>query len=458
MRRVLVVGLDCVPPALAFERFSEVMPRLSALRERGTWGSLRSTVPPITVPAWTCMVSGRDPGELGLYGFRNRVPRSYALSLPTSGDVRVKRVWDYLGEAGRKVAPLFVPLTFPPSPVRGVMASCFLTPTAEDRWTFPASLGLELEERFGPYHMDVADYRSDEPERILAELHAMGEQHFAIARHVWESRKPDFLMMVEMGPDRFHHAFYRHLDPAHPGHEPLHPLVERGRAYYAFLDAQLGALVDAAGDDTTFLVLSDHGARPLEGGIAINEVLRRAGWLTLKNEPTSPAPLTADLVDWSRTRAWGEGGYYARVFLNVAGREPEGVVRSEDIERVGNELETLLAEVTRPDGSPLGARVVRPEREYRETRGTPPDLMVFFGDLAYRSVGTVGTAGIHTAGDDLGPDGCNHDWDGIFVMSGGGAPARGELEGLSIYDVTKTVLGLLEVGAPEGLMGTDRSA
>ncbi len=437
------------------------MPRLTELRGRGTWGKLRSTVPPITVPAWTCMVSGRDPGELGLYGFRNRVPRTYDLAVPTSADVKVKRVWDLLGEAGKKVAALFVPLTWPPTPVRGAMASCFLTPTDEDQWTFPQGLKDELTARHGEYRMDVADYRSDEPDRILEELYAMGEQHFAMARDVWESRDPDFMMMVEMGPDRFHHAFYRHLDPAHPDHDPGHPLVAEGRRYYAFLDDKVGELIDmaeSAGDDTTVMVVSDHGARPLEGGIAINEVLRREGWLTLKSEPDGAGPLRPEMVDWSRTRAWGEGGYYARIFLNVAGREPEGIVSpGEEEERALAELRELLLGVPAPDGSVMETRVVDPRQEYRKTRGQPPDLMVFFGDLRLRSVGTVGIDGIYTRGDDIGPDACNHDWDGIFVMAGGGQPARGEVTGLSIYDVTRTSLGLLGVHAPTDLLGTDRS-
>ena len=97
---MMVIGLDCAPPRLVFERYRGVMPNLSALMERGTWGALRSSEPPITVPAWTCMVSGRDAGELGLYGFRNRVAGRDRAAIGDGRDVRVKRVWDWLGEHG----------------------------------------------------------------------------------------------------------------------------------------------------------------------------------------------------------------------------------------------------------------------------------------------------------------------------------------------------------------------
>src|SRR5690349_8594409 len=109
----MLIGLDCVPPALAFERYAELMPCLSRLRARGSWGRLRSTVPPITVPAWTAMISGRDPGELGLYGFRARQPDAYGLRTIDSRDVRCERVWDVLARHDKRSSVLFVPPSYP---------------------------------------------------------------------------------------------------------------------------------------------------------------------------------------------------------------------------------------------------------------------------------------------------------------------------------------------------------
>ena len=76
-RKVLVDGLDSAPPRLIFEVFRKEMPTLSGLIERGAHGRLESTNPPITVPAWTAMMSSKDPGQLGCYGFRNRKDHSY---------------------------------------------------------------------------------------------------------------------------------------------------------------------------------------------------------------------------------------------------------------------------------------------------------------------------------------------------------------------------------------------
>ena len=221
--RVMVIGLDCAAPELVFGRYLDAMPNVARMMRLGTWGPMRSSEPPITVPAWTCMVSGRDAGELGLYGFRNRVEGSTALRLASSKDVRVKRLWDWLGENGHSVAPLFVPLTSPPSPVRGHLVSGFMHPGGDAPWSFPRGLENEIESRFGAYQPDVDDFRGDDLDRIHRDIVAMTDQHFEIARYIWNDKEPDFMMMVEIGVDRFHHAFWRHIDPRHPRHDSDNP-------------------------------------------------------------------------------------------------------------------------------------------------------------------------------------------------------------------------------------------
>ncbi|MGB8329883.1 MAG: alkaline phosphatase family protein [Polyangiales bacterium] len=456
-RTMMVIGLDCAAPELAFGRYRDAMPNLSALMASGTWGPLRSSEPPITVPAWTCMVSGRDPGELGLYGFRNRVVGATELRLATGRDVRVKRVWDWLGEHGYRVAPLFVPLTSPPTPVRGQMVSGFMWPGTGAPWCFPRELEGELTDLFGPYRADVENFRADDLGRIYGEIVAMTEQHTEIAAHVWSRKKPDFMMMVEIGLDRFHHAFWRYIDPKHPRHEPGNPWEHLGREYYGLLDAQIGRLCNLADEGATVLVVSDHGARAMRGGFCINEWLIQRRYLVLREDPPTSGSLEHALVDWKRTTAWAEGGYYGRVFLNVAGREPDGFVAPDQVRTIVARLRAELQNARDDEGHrvPVSARI--PEQHYRAARGFPPDLMVYFDDLSLRAIGTVGIGRILVSDNDTGPDGCNHDWNGIFVMSGGDTPARGYVEGAEIYDVTPTILGAFGVPSPPTILGRDWS-
>jgi predicted AlkP superfamily phosphohydrolase/phosphomutase len=455
-RRVLLIGLDCVPPLLAFDRFAHLMPNLSGLIARGAHARLRSTHPPITVPAWTAMLSGRDPGELGLYGFRKRVAGSYRLELATSADVTHERVWDVLARHGLRSSVVAVPPSSPPFAVHGELVSCFLTPGPDSPHTYPAQLSGELRARFGAYIPDV-EVRQSERAGLEQALTTMTRQHFAIARHLWTTREPDFMALVEIGPDRLHHAFYADLDVDHPEHDPEGPYVGVGERYYALLDRELGALVQLTDDDTAVLVASDHGARPLHSAFRINEWLVQQGFLKLKYLPAQPAPLQAAWVDWPQTTAWAEGGYYARVFLNVRGREPEGALAPSEAPRVLERLQRGLAEVRGPSGELWRNAVDTPASLYREVRGTAPDLLAIFDQLNVRPIATVGSHGLYAARDDRDADTCNHDVHGIFVCAGAGVDARGELPECAIQDVGVTALALLGVPAPSDWLGRDRS-
>jgi len=443
--RIAVIGLDCAEPSLALDAWLDELPNLASLVRAGAAGRLRSVDPPITVPAWSCMMTGLEPGDLGIYGFRNRSTHDYAtMHTADSRAVTAERLWHRFGRAGRRSIVLGVPQTYPVAPIDGVLVADFLTPDPRrDQYTHPPELRDEIERVAGDYQVDVRNFRSDDRDRILAEVYAMTEQHFTVARHLLDTREWDFFMMVEIGLDRLHHAFWRYLDPAHPAHEPGHRHGGVIKSYYQYLDDEIGELLERFDDDTVVMVVSDHGARPMEGAICINDWLVQEGYLHLRS-PAAPGTTLRDAdVDWSRTRAWGEGGYYCRLCLNVAGREPEGVVEPAGYEALRDELIERLEALPGP-GGPIGTRVHRPEDLWRERRGIPPDLVVYFGDLAWRSNGTLGHGRHYTFENDTGPDDANHARHGLWVMAGPGVSA-GPLEDAALVDVAPTVLQLAEL-------------
>jgi predicted AlkP superfamily phosphohydrolase/phosphomutase len=437
--KVAVIGLDCVPPELVFEQWADQLPTFKSLREQGWWGPLKSITPPITVPAWSCMMSSRDPGELGIYGFRNRKDYSYdGLIFANSEAVKEDRVWDILSRAGKNVIVIGVPGTFPPRPVRGSMVGCFLTPSANADFTYPSDLKPELAMRFGPYILDVENFRSEEKEATLEQIYRMTEQRFGMARYLAKTRPWDFLMMVEMGTDRIHHAFWKFCDPTHPRYEKGNPYENVMQEYYRFLDAQMARLLPLLGD-ATVLVVSDHGAQKMEGGICVNEWLQQEGYLRLAEPPQGVTRIAKARIDWSRTKVWGEGGYYSRIFLNVEGREPQGTVPQAEYEALRDELKRKLEAMPDHQGRPLGTRAYKPQEIYRAVRGVPPDLVVLFGDLRWRSVGSVGLGSIYTFENDTGPDDANHSMQGIFILRQPGGSGQ-RLEGLSLFDIAPTIL------------------
>ncbi len=454
--KVAIIGLDCAAPALVFDRWREELPNLKRLIDSGCHGRLLSTNPPITVPAWACMMASKDPGQLGIYGFRNRKDHSYdGYSIANATALREDAIWHRLGKAGKKVIVLGVPPSYPPKALNGIQVGCFLTPTTQHPYTHPPEVREEVEEASGGYVVDVEGFRTDDKEALLGRIHDKTRKHFAVAKHFLKTKPWDFFMMVEMGVDRIHHGFWKYSDPAHSKYEKGNPFEHAIRDYYRYCDREVGELLALLPEDTAVLVVSDHGAKKLDGGICFNEWLIQKGYLALESYPSEPTPIGKMKIDWSKTAAWGDGGYYGRLFMNVKGREPQGTVEPGDYEKVRTRLVSEIEAITDPDGRNIGSKAYRPEEIYRERRGVPPDLLVYFGDLDWRSIGSVGLKTIHTFENDTGPDDANHDWHGIFIMkTPDGTPGpRGELKGLRIYDVAPTVLRLFGMDPDPGMIG-----
>ncbi|MEA5466698.1 alkaline phosphatase family protein [Leptothoe sp. PORK10 BA2] len=453
--RLIIIGLDCMEPSLVFEQWRDDLPNLSRLMSQGSYGRLESSIPAITVPAWSCMMTGRDPGELGIYGFRNRATRDYQnMAIADGRAVRFPRLWDYLGDAGWKVAALSVPGTSPPYKVNGSMVSCFLTPSPQVTFTHPPELGEQIRRWMPDFMMDVPEFRSEDKAEILSNIHKLCDQRFTLAEKLIAQDQPDFLMLVDMGVDRIHHAFWKPMDPRHPDYVPGMPFSTAIHDYYCYVDQRVGQLLTQCDDDTAVLVVSDHGAQPLMGGICINEWLMDQGYLTLKEKPSEPTALDQVEVDWEQTQVWGAGGYYARIFLNVKGREPQGTIPLKEFKAFREQLIEQLEAITFPDGSPMEVKAYIPQETYQKVRGMAPDLLVYFDWLAWRSVGSVGTGELYAKGNDTGPDDANHAQYGLMIFHDPQAPQGGQvLKNAQMYDILPTMLHRYGLNGPEDLRG-----
>jgi predicted AlkP superfamily phosphohydrolase/phosphomutase len=453
---VAVIGLDCVTPQFLFDQFADEMPALSQLIARGMRAELESVTPPITVPGWACSMTGKSPGQLGIYGFRNRKDTSYeGLSIATSHAVKEPAVWDELARTGKKSLLIGVPPGYPPRPVEGWRVSCFLTPPSAKEFTYPRELRTEIDDELGDdeYIFDVPYFRGAGEEHVLDQVFAMTERRFRVARRLAKTKPWDYFMLVEMGPDRLHHVFWQHVDPKHPKHEPGNKFETSFQDYYRFLDRHIGLLLEAIPDDTVIFVMSDHGARPMIGGVCFNEWLAREGYLQFTEEMAGPTSIAKAPIDWRRTVAWGDGGYYGRLFLNMKGRERDGVIEPSRYEETRDELVSTIEAMRGPDGGPLGNRVYKPEQVYSQVSGVAPDLIVYFGDLEWRSVGQVGTGEVFTYKNDTGPDGANHDRTGVLVMAGWPGQPTGPQEPHRLIDVGPSILSLYGLPPMDGAEG-----
>ncbi len=454
-KKLLVIGLDCMTPQLVFNEWYDDLPTLRSLMERGTFRPLFSTIPPITVPAWMSMMTSKDGGQLGMYGFRNRKDYSYdALYTVNANNVKEKTLWNYLSRNRLSSIIWGVPLTYPPKPLDGIMVSSFLTPDKSVQWTHPAEIAAEVGEAAGgDYIIDVKNFRTDDKDWLLEQIKVMTERRFKAFRHFYQKERPDFAMVVEMGTDRIHHGFWRFMDKTHRLYEPGNKYENAIHDYYVQLDTEVARTLDAAPAGTEVMIVSDHGAKTMKGGFCINEWLQQEGYLTLKEQPTKPTKLKPDMIDWSKTKAWGEGGYYSRVFMNVKGREPQGVIRKDEYPEERDKLIRKLQFTVDEKGERLGTIVYRPEEIYAEIKNIPPDLIVHLGGLDWRSAGSVGMGTLHIFENDTGPDDANHAQEGIFITSIKFGTSVSHKNPYSIFDVTPTVLDYFGLEIPDDMIG-----
>lgn len=452
-RKVLVIGLDAAPPELVFDAFYEDLPNLRHLMENGIYARMTSTHPPITIPAWMVMVTGKSMGKLGLYGFRHRKPGTYNdIWIAHSLAVKEKTVWNILGEHKKHVIVIGVPPTYPPKPVNGYLISCFLTPTTEKDYTYPKELKREIRELVGEYLVDV-EFRTDQKDRLLKQLYEMTEKRFRVIEHLMTHKPWDFFIFVEIGVDRIQHAFWKFFDKQHHLYQTGNKYENVIKKYYQFLDEKIGKLLKLIDNDTLVIVVSDHGAKRMKGAFCINEWLIKKGYLTLKKKPEKIVSLEKAKVDWNKTKAWGWGGYHARIFFNIKGREPQGVFEPENYESFRKQLIEEITAIKGPNGEQLDTKVYTPEELYPEGKGDYPDLTVYFDDLSWRSAGTIGHNALYLPENDKGPDDAVHSHHGIFILYDPNKKIGKKIPDITILDVAPTILKIMDVSIPSDMEG-----
>lgn len=452
-KKLIIIGLDCATPRTLFQDFLEDCPTLKMMVNNGVSGKLRSSDPPITIPAWMVMATGKKAGTLGIYGFRHRKEHSYTdFGIATSYSVKEKTLWDILGEYGKKSCVLGLPPSYPVKPINGCLVAGFITPDTTSEYTYPPELREEIKENVGDYILD-ANFRIEAKEELLKEIYDMTEIQFKTIKYLIENKEWTFFQFVIIGLDRFHHAFWKYYDKTHHLHEPGNKFEHEMRKYYIYLDKKVKEILDLLDNDTTVMVVSDHGAKAMKGLICVNMALEKLGYLKFKKEYEPKISIGSAEIDWDNTYAWGWGGYYARIFLNVEERELNGIIKKKDYEKMRKKIADDLKNIKDDKGNPMNTKVYKPEDLYEKIRGDPPDLMVYFDDLNWRSAGTIGYKSMYLKENDKGPDDAVHDYHGIFIIFDPKKKIGKDLGTKNILDIAPTSLKILGIEIPEDMEG-----
>jgi predicted AlkP superfamily phosphohydrolase/phosphomutase len=513
--RLLIVGLDGATFDLVEPWAADgSLPHLARLMEAGARGRLRSTVPPATFPAWTSLMTGVNPGRHGIFDFTRRLPGTYRVEFLNATYRRVPSVWRLLSDAGRRVAVMGLPATYPPEPLNGLLISGFDAPVATgiDRsFVYPEALYDEIREAVGPY--EITDFQELHVgpgwhEMALEKLLAAARRRTEIAAYLLDREAWDCFFVHFGETDTVAHHFWAFHDAGSPRHDAPGVAEAAGlgqaiHTVYRAVDRAVGELVAHAGEGATVAIVSDHGSGGTgEGVIHLNRWLAEQGWLRFAR-PGPGERATARLkqlglalpspvqewafrgplrrlvgrlesgvrlagIDWAATRAFSEEvNTLPGIWLNVRGREPEGTVApGSEYERLRMAIVERLAAWRNPaTGEPVMARAWRREELYHGPAvADAPDVVLEPAPdrgYAYTFLSSGGRPGEALRslgpGERLGAKGGSmngsHRPEGVCLLAGAGVRRGARLAGARIVDVAPTLLCLLGEPVPGDLDG-----
>ncbi|HVJ81017.1 MAG TPA: alkaline phosphatase family protein [Planctomycetia bacterium] len=501
--RVIVVGMDGATHTILQPLIKAgKLPTLAKFQQEGAAGPLWSVTPPITPAAWSSFYTGKFPGKHGVYEFLYRKPNSYEKAPVNFRSIRAKKWWEYANEAGLRTCLFNLPLLYPTQAVDGVAVSGLLTPDTARDFGKPDGVIEEIEQAVGkPYAIGTrAVYRKGEVGKILDEFHRVLDYHMKAGLHLLGKERWDIAFCHLMQTDSMQHELWHLLDPTHSAHDAKEWEEHRDRieAIYTRIDREfLAPIVAGMDDDTTLLVMSDHGFGGIEHIIYMNLWLLQNGYIAWSKDWWTRAKafmhargvtprnmfrlmravglgemrdkmglearekwmnrgfMNIRRADWAKTRAYSMGNILGMIFLNVKGREPDGCVEpGAEYEALRDELiAKLKAEKSPHTGEPLFAKVEKGEDVYHGVyRDSGPDIVCTPTDWRYQVFGYqdfVSNKFCERFAEMTG----HHRPDGVFFAYGKRIANGKWLEDARLLDLAPTILHLVGLPIPTDMDG-----
>ncbi len=454
----IVIGLDgatwrVLDPLIDAGR----MPRLAAFLEDAARGEFESVRPPISSPAWYAYSTGKDPGSLGIYGWRNFDPDTHEATFNAYDALDEPELWDLVGWAGKTSAVINVPVTFPPKQIEGAMV-CGMQAEPHQAYTHPPELKDALEAKHGYRPVPKHRMRWD-PDEAYDEILELMPTRFEAARELVDD--VDLL-----------HVTIFHID------ELMHTAWGTSRLEAAFerLDEALGAFLDDLPETTDVVLMSDHGFGPADQAFNLSTWLIENGYLATEGDPLGrwlraiglhrdrlerglrkvgllnaakrlvPKGLQSRVrerdgsasdqrrlpnVDWARTSAFASTNFTIHV------------LDEEQLDPIAREL----SELEDPQGRPVFDEVLHAEDVYEEARGPAPDLLLVprEGIMLSDELG-------EPLWEDLEPGRGDHRLEGILALKGPSFRTE-PIEDARLIDLAPTLLHALELPVPRSMDG-----
>jgi predicted AlkP superfamily phosphohydrolase/phosphomutase len=488
MGKLLVIAIDALD-AVQVERFAEHLPNIARLRQEGFYTQFESVWPPDSETAWASIYTGWNPARHGIFRFVDPLEKSasYLMQERENTVLRGHTFWDTAGAAGRRVCVLFPHIGYPSWPVNGLMVA---------RASVEAEISVTPPEAAERYDMrGLSGVKGLAGNRLEAYLEAnrdLVERQLEFNMQVLCREEWDLCFTYWSALDLIQHQFWAYCDPqdpTFPGDTPFRHVI---RDFYVLHDQVIGHLVSQVGDDTTVIVMSDHGhgMRPVKI-LNINRLLHEHGLLVLKHgtgntrmsilrrlrdrvvdfvgryqlgnvaaKVLKTAPWTkklylstsdldldrtvAYITDMSGIKAYSYGG------IRIVRRNLEG----HSYESIRDEIMALLLQARDPEQGdvPLVRWVKRPEDLYDGLYlGEYPDLIFELRPDYGAGWDAAGPLFDVSLSHSFYP-GSHFGRNAVFLLAGQGVE-RDPCAPTSMMDIAPTVLDILDVSVPKGLDG-----
>jgi len=499
--KVLVIGMDGATFDVIHPMVKQgKLPTLSKLMASGVSASLRSTFPPVTAPAWVSFMTGKNPGKHGVFDFCANTTHGYTRPFVSSRDIQAKTLWTLLSEKGRRVGVINVPITYPPEEVNGFIIPGYQRALTHREYTYPAGLFKEIE-KMGyllDYSGDMVPYTDDKTDYIEGWKRVV-EARKKTSLRLMQEYEWDFFMTVYKCTDEVQHHFWRYHDNSYPDcpedqRQRYGTVIEE---FYQKVDQAVGEQVALLDKNSIVIIMSDHGAGPLHKHFNLNrwliqeghmglkrmrylglarypysylyyKILRRVGingidWTVPRHLPRAVRKKidprlgldTSTLIDWKRTKAYMGNMTEQGIYINLKGREPEGIISpGYEYERLREELAEKLLSVKDPEtGAKIVERVFKKEELYQGPYADKAaDLYFLLKDnWTYILDGTLYRNALVSPAN---PVSGTHRMEGILIMAGDVFKNGITLKETSIMDIFPTILYAMGIPIPDDLDGS----
>jgi predicted AlkP superfamily phosphohydrolase/phosphomutase len=476
--KVILFGLDGATYTVLDDLMARgLMPNLKQFCAEGVRATMMSTVPPLTPPAWSTLVTGRLPGNHGILGFLQYAhSKSTSVQIVSSKQMTAPTVWAMANKQGVRAGSLNFVAHHPAPKIDGWVIPGWVSWRWMRTLSHPSDVidrlkrevpGFDVKELAVDFEEEgkaISGAALDEYESWI-ELHLARErQWFNIAKYMLKSDPVGLFGIVLDGVDKMQHLLWPYLDP---GLEPASPdsdflrTREMAWSYFRQVDNLLGETMRTWGDDSTIVICSDHGFTKTWEIFYVNAWLAERGYLTwAPNLPIQEDGCTKlesrqyglEAFDLANTKAYGLTASSNGIYINVKGwRDDTGVPLSE-YAAVREEIrQKLLNDCKDPEtGEPLITRVWSREEAFDGPNMTnAPDLTVELRDFGFFSVRR--TNSVHAKRPYI--IGTHHPA-GILIARGPGIRRGAEAQPVHLKDVAPTTLYMMDLEIPSDLEGT----